>query len=293
MTRLKSLLTKRLYLCLAVLGFALSASLADESCPICGEAFENGQAIIQDFWNNIYHARHQSKFRTCYSCNRLIHPGLTGTSPFEKGGNFLSDGRSVCNICIKSNALVYYPVQAQKLLEEVLESLRKLGVDIPSLYEVELVDEEQMAAFRQRELRPGEKNPALTSLQISRQLLRGNTRIETKCKVYILSGLHELFFRQCLAHELMHVWIFVNCQYEPSPALNEGSCNYLAYQTLHLQKNSDYKTFYLRALERNPDPIYGDGFRRVKEVVTEFGGLKTFLQFLQYNSDFPKPKKER
>jgi hypothetical protein len=287
MNRLKLLFTQYSFY-LVLLGCFLNTALAEKPCPICGLPFRHGQYIIHDFWKNKYHSHHESELRNCYSCARLIHPGLTGKSPFKNGGNHLSDGRSICNVCIKSNALIYYPVQAQQVLEEVLESSRQLGVDIPNIYQIELVDDEKMAAIRQTELRPGEKNPALTSLRISRQIMRGRSKVDTKCKVYILSGLHELYFRQCLAHELMHVWIFVNCQYDPKPPLNEGSCNYLAYRILQQQEDSDYKKFYLRSMEVNRNPVYGDGFRKVRKWVDEFGGLKTFLQFLQYNDDFPK-----
>lgn len=259
-------------------------------CPICSHTLQRGEPVVSDFWKNTFHYSHWTELPHCYSCGRMIHPGVAGTSPFARGGKLHPDGREVCNVCIKSGALVFYPLQAEKILAEVLSSSRRLGVDMPDIYTIALVDEAQMAQMRERELRPGEQNPAMTSLQISKSIIQKQTRVDTKCVIYILSGLHELYFRNCLAHELMHVWIFVNCQYEPAPALREGACNYLAYRFLQLQNSSNYKNYYLYALDANDDPIYGVGFRRVKQTVNEFGDFRTFLQFLRYNSDFPKTR---
>jgi hypothetical protein len=257
-------------------------------CPICNYPVQRGEEIVFDFWKNVYHVSHWSHFQHCYSCGRLIHPGVTGTSPFMRGGKRHLDGREVCNVCIKSGSLVFYPVQAEKILQEVLTSARRFGIDIPDIYNIALVDEKEMAAMRERELRPGEQNPAMTSLQISKSLIQQQTTVETKCTIYILTGLHEYFFRECLAHELMHAWIFVNCQYELVPPLREGTCNYLAYRFLQQQRNSAYKKYYIFALETNTDPVYGDGFQKVKQLVNDFGDFATFLQYLRYNSDFPK-----
>ena len=93
------------------------------------------------------------------------------------------------------------------------------------------------------------------------------------------SGLPRFDFTGALAHELMHVWLFSNAPTDIDPAFREGSCNYAAY--LALQKYSDKEAlFVIDRMLQDPDPIYGDGFRRVKEFVEE-KGIRYWLHYLQ------------
>ena len=253
------------------------------NCNICNDPIAVGQEYIIDFWDNSFHHYHLKEYAQCYSCNRLIAPQICGISVHKKGGDQYFDGRWICNVCIKKGELVFLPSDSELILEELLNLANTKGVRIPRIFEIELVFKDNLATIRKSNLRKGEKNPALTSIRLTRKVFDQYVNLDTKCTVYVLNGLHKLLFKKCLAHEIMHVWIAVNCGYQLEPIYEEGLCNYFAYELLKEMPESDYKRFYLRLIENNPDPVYGDGFRKVRDIAEEFADFKDLLLFIQYN----------
>jgi len=166
------------------------------------------------------------------------------------------------------------------------------GVEVPDFFNVVLVSELDMAKLRQENLRPGERNPALTYLQLTKKIINGVSRYDTKCSVYVLYGLHEDYFRACLAHEFMHVWLFANAS-KLSPALEEGACNYMSYIILKKSTDSDFKKRYIKSMENDPSPTYGIGFRKVRKLAEELGSMENLIAFLRHNHDFPKSLRQR
>lgn len=262
-----------------------------EKCSICGINFSAGEKYYYDYWGNSYHDFHVADLGRCYSCNRLVHPEICTTYPHEAGGYQYNDGRYVCNMCIRNGGVIILESDGEQILKETLNAAETMGITIPNIFSVKLVSETELAEIRNSELRPGEKNPALTSLVISRRLLSGGVvNLDTKCDVYLLKGLHKTYFKSCLAHELMHVWLFTNAQFDPEPQLCEGLCNYFAYALLRNEPYSKYNEFYLQTFEQNTDEIYGIGFRRVKTLASQLGSWSNLITFAKYNGKLPPQK---
>ena len=92
-------------------------------------------------------------------------------------------------------------------------------------------------------------------------------------------------FMVAAAHELMHIWQYLNAPADNSPALREGSCNLAAYLVLsrHRSKEAEYIE---QGMLASPDPIYGEGFRRAKSLAEE-KGVPYWLDWLKQHLEFP------
>jgi len=238
-------------------------------CALCGEIIQ-GQ-YIQDFWGNAYCAKHEGEVPQCESCGRFISQKLTN------GGVELADGRHVCGICLRT-AIIDFD-EAKHLLETVRDHLGRAGIVIRQKnITLHLVNQRELsevspshwpdqlglAAFEERE----------TSAYISRTF-----------DVYILSGLPRITFIAVAAHELMHVWQYLESPRGNDPALCEGSCQYAA--SLVLQNYGGKEVEYnLSAIANDSSEIYGEGYRRVKRLV-ERRGVDGWLAVLRSESDFP------
>src|SRR5205807_7413024 len=83
--------------------------------------------------------------------------------------------------------------------------------------------------------------------------------------VAILRGLPSIVFEGTIAHELGHVWLIMQAVREWPKPDEEGFCQLLAHR-YYIQLDTDDSRYQARRIERNPDAIYGDGFRRVRAV---------------------------
>ena len=91
-----------------------------------------------------------------------------------------------------------------------------------------------------------------------------------------------------LAHELLHVWQNEHRVSLP-PKFSEGFCNlgtYLFYTYL----NNELSTMLAERMMKDPDPIYGEGFREVKQIFETEGenNLEKTIEILQRRANSSK-----
>ena len=95
--------------------------------------------------------------------------------------------------------------------------------------------------------------------------------------IYVYRYLSNTSFAETLAHEMLHIW-----QYERNikakKELSEGFCNLGSYVTLKKIGTQDANNF-IRYMESNPDPFYGEGFRRMKKEYDK-GGWNLAIKLL-------------
>jgi hypothetical protein len=88
--------------------------------------------------------------------------------------------------------------------------------------------------------------------------------------VAILQGLPHTLFEGVCIHELGHVWL-VQQNIVNLPMIDEeGFCEWLA-QRHYIEIGSKTDLFYARGIAENSDPIYGDGFRKLKRLEERIG----------------------
>jgi hypothetical protein len=87
-------------------------------------------------------------------------------------------------------------------------------------------------------------------------------------------------------HELGHVWLIVHdVQGLPTRAV-EGFCELLAYR-YYQHLNTPEGRYHASSTEKNPDPIYGDGFRRLHALADKYG-FPRLLTILSTTKQLPR-----
>ena len=97
--------------------------------------------------------------------------------------------------------------------------------------------------------------------------------------VAVLEGLPTPLFDGVVAHELGHVWLIVHGIKGLPQWAEEGFCELLTYR-YYKQMNTPESRYRTESMEKNPDPVYGEGFRRVRAIAdrVEFSHLLNTLQ---------------
>lgn len=161
--------------------------------------------------------------------------------------------------------------QAQALLKRVQTDLRDMGLPWwPQVFPVRLLSPKEMKHLQSR---PGGPISGLISWRMTCDP-QGRTA-RTVDQISLLQARPWLLQGSVLAHELGHAWILHQGLTGLPQDLEEGFCNFLSH--LWLARTRDPHAAHLMAqLEKEQDPIYGDGFRRVKSLAAS-GGLLALL----------------
>jgi hypothetical protein len=249
-------------------------------CEICDTKII-GEYII-DHYGNIFHSKHEKEFPICSCCHRLICRNLTGD------GKKLEDGRLICAICL--NEIENEGLPFCVLYEDVVTRLNSFKFFINfSNYNIVKLNLQQLQRFAEN------KNLNLRgSVKTSIQSI--DSICYKKFEIFILSNLTNIVTQMVIAHELMHLWIKENTSKKHSNRLIEGSCNFISYLFLIskiFEKENlvidNYAIYYtinalIKEMENSIDPIYGIGFRLVRN---RFNGrpLKDLFNYLLENLD--------
>ena len=141
-------------------------------------------------------------------------------------------------------------------------------------FRIEVLDR---AEFMSR--KGGRRDPLglTTSTRYMRQKRVDHAKIES---VSILQGLPHTLFEGVGIHELGHVWL-VQQNIVNLPIMDEeGFCELLAHRH-YLEIGSKADLFFARNIAENSSPIYGDGFRKLKQLEERVGFaqiIKTLLR---------------
>jgi len=96
-----------------------------------------------------------------------------------------------------------------------------------------------------------------------------NLHTEVKA-VAVLRGLPVTLFQGVAAHELGHVWLGLHGVTALPDAETEGFCEFLAYR-LYSQMGTAEGHYYANCIAQSTDPVYGNGFRRVRALGERLG----------------------
>lgn len=241
-------------------------------CSLC-DAMLRGE-YLQDYWGNSYCKRHDGEAPVCDSCGRFVSDKLTG------GGMRYDDGRYMCNLC-KPESMT----DVDDILEivfEVAEHMKTFGMAVDyNGIQINLVGRDKMQTLS------GHHSNGLRGFTDYREDWRVFGRSQNrKMQMYLLYGMPRMEIINTIAHELAHVWQFNRGRFKNEREWSEGSCNYAAYLVLAKYPGRD-SSFFRTSLIRDVDPVYGDGFRRVK-TLAEAEGNGVWLRYLTKSADFPK-----
>jgi hypothetical protein len=246
-----------------------SSCYADLFCPrcaICGQPLT--QAYLKSFWGDVYCKRHADELPACSSCGRLISAALTG------GGVEYEDGRRMCMLCRRT--AVDKSEDAEALLGEVRQTLALFGMDVSGVdLPVRLVGEAEL-----RKDRDLTGNTSTAEYSHHGRVVR--REIE---EITILWGLPRDHCGSVIAHELGHVWLFLQDFPDLPPLVEEGFCELSAFLWLQ-QRDRPEAEYRIRVMKENEDPVYGQGFRLALESFRRYT-IPDLARYLREHREFP------
>lgn len=237
-------------------------------CVVCGGIIQGDYLI--DYWGDGYHKSHQGVVSQCDFCQRFIYGELLD------GMVRLPDDRRLCGKCAPSS--IASTGKVRLIFAKAAEVLASNGMEVDiAQIEILLVGTDEL----KRVASSSSHDTKGFSDYLVKKNIFGQVKSES-IKVYLLNGMPRTQMTSTAAHELAHVWQFQNGRLDQDPAVSEGSCNFAAYLVLRALggENAD---FVIDNMLKDPDPVYGEGFRRVKRYA-EKEGLQAWLKLLQEKS---------
>lgn len=179
------------------------------------------------------------------------------------------DGREICKSCqldgVQNNEKakeIYLNVKSiltTKFKMETTEDLPLTLIDKDELLKIKgSASPTERGFYRQKESQNFKKLLDDKGKEISKEKV--STTIDDR-HIFILSFLPVNHFRNVVAHELTHNWHMNHYPQLDNKVIEEGLAEYVAYLLNVDEKDTDLMQ---RKID-NKDPIYGDGFRLVKE----------------------------
>lgn len=229
-------------------------------CVVCNKDIQGRYQI--NAWGQAACLHHHNI--RCYSCDRFILPNDV----------VLDDGRCQCSNCL--SVTVCLPSHVEWAKTRVYEILKNSGVDeLPTDIPISIVSPRQMAEIS------GSTQINIMQPGLAKHTVSGLPFFQTRTHhIYIFNMMSRLHFAGVLAHELLHVWINEK-GYSLKHADEEGICNLGSY-LLYTQASSKATKIHLMRMAENPDPIYGEGYRKVKKIFDSTqGDIKKVVERLR------------
>jgi len=234
-------------------------------CGVCGGIIQG--EYITDYWGDKYHPWHEGRVVQCDFCGRFIVGDLI------RGMVRFRDGRFLCARCAPS--AVRDAKEAKRLAVEVAARLRRYGIAVDAWrIDFKLVGRDKLKKLSDR---PSYDTTGFVDYAVEKNLF-GKVKSQ-RIKIYLLEGMPRIQAAAAVAHELAHVWQFKNCRLKLEKTLSEGSANYAAALVLR-EIGGPEARFIIDRMEKNEDPVYGDGYRKVRKYV-ERKGVKSWLNVLK------------
>jgi hypothetical protein len=118
---------------------------------------------------------------------------------------------------------------------------------------------------------------------------------QAAAEIYLAKSLHELQLATVLVHEYTHVLLFmdtITARAHPMEQLDliseEGTCQLASMLFLETRRGAQAE-FLRRCIEQDPSPVYGDGYRMMREELKAFTGLAHLLSSLTGGNFRPDP----
>jgi len=215
-------------------------------------------------WGTKVHSHHNGlETSRCYCCGKYIdHTN-------RRKALIYGDGRIICRFC-HDNAVNSIETGAKAKIN-VFNMFRHAGMSLPEKSIKVIINDKKYA---KESLGSASFHGLMKASSVSSIF-----GIKTEYTVNIISGLHSVVFNGVFAHELMHVYILEN-SISLSHIEEEGLCELICYYLLE-SSNTKIGSLKMQSMLENTDPVYGDGFRMMKNKIDKAGSWKKLMEGLR------------
>lgn len=223
----------------------------DLKCHVCGHSIEGRYRM--DRYNNCVCENHLNT-PLCFCCGRFCN----------NSARYVSNNQMVCITCQQKRI---ENDSAARMIPFVYKVYGDLGFRLPG-YKVKLVSVSEMQKLYKME---DDSFPL--------GLAHFNGKDYT---IFVIHDISRIKFVEVIAHEILHTWQWQR-SINPPDIICEGFCNFGAYLVLkELMKNhpTDETDMALWSLMKNPDEIYGDGFRELRDIY-DIRGFKAVIEYIK------------
>ena len=232
------------------------------NCDICNMPLVGVYYI--DRWGTKAHSHHNGlKTSRCYCCGKYID------HTDRRKSLLYGDGRTICRFC-HDNAVNTVATGA-KVKKNIFNMFRNAGIALPEERIKLIINDKKYA----KESLGRESFHGLMKASSVSSIFG----IKTEYTINIISGLHYVIFNGVFAHELMHVYILEN-GISLSHIEEEGLCELICYYLLEVSK-AEIGLIEMQSMLESTDPIYGDGFRMMKNKIDKAGSWKKLMKCLR------------
>ncbi|GAC1425210.1 MAG: hypothetical protein PVS3B3_18300 [Ktedonobacteraceae bacterium] len=237
-------------------------------CAYCGKPLIGGYLVDQ--WGTKFCKEHEGQYPHCTFCGRLISPQQQERNPESMR----------CPIC-RATA-VETTNEAQPLFRQCIEWVSRQGLKYGNQkLSLELVDRAKLARYLSVHIEPHALGATMSSTYV-----QDGRVIRTEITgVAVLHGLPASLFQGVTIHELGHVWLIVQGISNLSMWAEEGFCELLS-QRFYTEINTPESLYHAHNIERNPDSVYGEGYRRVRDIADKLG-FEHFIQHMSTTKQLP------
>ena len=246
-------------------------------CDVCGKRFKSG--FTSEGRNYCSRACLETTFHECIHCHRREPKGvIIGSSiflceycrelpscsccqmPLDKFTTDLGDGRVICRDCARD--AIFSQSEAESVMTELRQTLAdlfKMATKHPIKFELC-----NRTELKKESTGDGERELGLFIFHRSTLTFFGHTlRNKDEYRIMILDGQPPDFFRAVGAHELAHDWMEENLPHIDDPQIREGFAEFVSWA---FAKAEGLDRIPWR-MEYNTDEVYGDGFRKVRDMM--------------------------
>ncbi len=241
-------------------------------CTICGKRSFTGGIYAMD--HSFFACTDCMKLPRCFSCQ------------IPARGTRLSDGRVICPVCART--AVSNPSRARSLFNEVRDVMRvSLGIGTRHPIHFSMVDPSvlhrlsgnhsdgmpEQGLFKY----DAEVEKVTTRDYLGRKVGEEVYKTGQKVQIFVLNHLPQARMEYVIAHELAHDWMTAHYPGIRDLQIREGFAEYIAWRYNQYKKRRQLNL----SIENNPDPVYGDGFRKIRRLAEKrgFNGLRQYLDF--------------
>ncbi len=238
-------------------------------CAYCGKPLVS--RFLIDHWGTKFCQEHQQQYPSCAYCGRLVAPQQQ-----ERGAETVR-----CPTC-RADAVETIE-EAKPLYARVVHWASSQGLTYNNLpLKLELCDRTKLAQL----LHERSSTHSLGVTMSTTYTENGRIVRTAVSGVAILHGLPAPLFQGVTMHELGHVWLVVHGVRNLPAWAEEGFCELLAYR-YYQYLNTPEAHYHASSIEKNPDPAYGDGFRRLHALEEKYGFAR-LLTVLDTTKQLPR-----